>query len=130
MTKRDLVIYIAGPYRAATTWGIAENIQTAKRVALEVWRAGFVALCPHANTSLFDGELPDDAYRNGDLTLMERCDAVLLLDGWERSSGTREEVRTAKRMGLPVFESLYHLGWWADERVMTPKTDSGTQKVG
>jgi hypothetical protein len=49
------------------------------------------------------GAAPDEVWLEGDLELMRRCDAVLLVPGWKQSSGTVAEVTEARRMGLPVF---------------------------
>lgn len=110
------VVYIAGPYRATTERGVAENIRRAGDAALSVWKAGMVALCPHMNTAFFGGACADEVWLLGDLELMRRCDAVLLVEGWERSSGTKAEVNLAKREGTPVFERLVDLKNWADGR--------------
>jgi hypothetical protein len=63
------VIYIADPYRADTERGIIENIRAAEAVAIKVWEAGYVALCPHMNTRLFGGILPDEVWLKGALEL-------------------------------------------------------------
>lgn len=111
--SKQLVIYIAGPYRAETERGVVLNIRKAEDLALEVWRRGHAVLCPHKNTALLGGACPDETWLRGDITLMLRCDAVLLVEGWERSSGTRAEVDAARAAGLPVFEALDELEAWA-----------------
>ncbi len=37
---RKVVAYVAGPYRAETVNGIVENIQRARKAAVELWRMG------------------------------------------------------------------------------------------
>lgn len=106
MDKKDrpmLVAYVAGPYRASTTWKINQNIERAKKVALEVWKMGYVAICPHANTGLFDGEMPDKTWLDGDLELLRRSDFVVLVPGWETSEGTKIEADLSSRLGKPVY---------------------------
>jgi hypothetical protein len=103
------VIYIAGPYRADTERGIIENIRKAEAVAIEVWKAGYVALCPHMNTRLFGGICPDEVWLEGTLELMSRCDGVFLVPGWETSSGTIAEIQEAKNMDIPVFINVEEL---------------------
>lgn len=105
------VIYVAGPYRGPNAWAIAQNIRRAEELALDVWRLGAVALCPHLNSMHFDGVLPDETWLNGDLELMSRCDAVILAPGWHASSGAQAEVQQA-RGRIPVFECLGNLAWW------------------
>lgn len=97
------VIYIAGPFRAPTAWGIAENVRRAERAALEVAKLGAMPLCPHANTAHFQGECTDQFWLDGTMELLRRCDAVLTVEGWLASSWARAEVEEALRLGKPVF---------------------------
>jgi len=106
------VVYIAGPYRAPNAWEIEENIRRAERLALEVWKLGAAALCPHTNTRFFQGAADDAVWLDGDLELLKRCDAVLLVPGWHKSTGARAEVRVAESRGLPVFASVDDLEGW------------------
>jgi hypothetical protein len=97
------VVYIAGPYRAPTPRRILANIWTAQEAALAVWRAGGVAICPHANTALFDGEADDAVWLAGDLELLRRSDAVLMCGAWGESEGATAEHAFAYELGLPIF---------------------------
>ena len=106
------VVYIAGPYRGANAWVIEQNIRRAESLALAVWRSGAAALCPHTNTRFFQGAADDAVWLNGDLELLRRCDAVLLVEGWERSSGAQHERILAQELDLPVFDDLLYLQQW------------------
>lgn len=103
------LVYIAGPFRAANNWGREANIRRAEALALEVWRAGYAALCPHCNTRFFDGAAPDRVWLAGDLEMLIRCDALLTTADWERSSGAKAEVIRAQQVGIPVFHTLEDL---------------------
>ena len=100
------VVYIAGPFRAPSAWEIEQNIRRAEALALEVWRAGITAICPHTNTRFYQGAAPDEVWLEGDLEILRRCDAVLLTEGWDESAGTLAEVAEAKRGKIPVFMEL------------------------
>lgn len=100
------VIYIAGPYRASTERGIIENIRKAEAVAIKVWQAGHVALCPHMNTRLFGGLCPDEVWLKGDLELLRRCDGMVLVSGWECSQGVLAEIRLAEKIGISVYNCV------------------------
>lgn len=102
------IIYTAGPYRAPTEWGVTENIRTAERYAIELWKQGWVVICPHKNTACFGGCLPDDTWLMGDLEILKRCDAIFMLPGWENSEGARVEHTVAHDLGLKTF---YHHEW-------------------
>jgi hypothetical protein len=108
------VVYIAGRYRAPTPWQVLGNVRLAQEAALAVWKLGAVALCPHSNTGLFDGEMDDQVWLTGDLELLRRCDAVYLIAGWRESSGAQNEYRVAVELGLPIFEVLPRLQRWVD----------------
>lgn len=98
------VVYIAGKYRAPTPWGVEQNIQAAEAVAAKVIQAGHMPLTPHKNTAHMEGLADDAFFLAGTMELLRRCDAVLLVSGWERSVGARAEVVEANRLGLPVFD--------------------------
>jgi nucleoside 2-deoxyribosyltransferase len=106
------VCYIAGPFRAATPWLVEQNVRAAEALALEVWRLGAAAVCPHANTRFMDKAAPDDVFLRGDLAILERCDALLTLDAWQQSRGARDEVTHAVARGIPVFHALSELAAW------------------
>lgn len=116
------LVYIAGPFRAESNWGVQQNVRRAEELALEATLRGAQAgvrimpVCPHKNTSNFHGYRPDlltdDFWLAGTLELMRRCDAVLLTKGWRKSTGTRAEVKEARRLGIPVFERIVNLVAW------------------
>jgi nucleoside 2-deoxyribosyltransferase len=106
------LVYTAGKFRDDHAFAIAENIRAAERLALEVWRLGAVAVNPLANTAHFQGALPDEVWLTGDLALLERCDALITVDNWERSRGARDEVTHAVARGIPVFHALSELAAW------------------
>ena len=107
-----IVVYIAGPFRGPNAWAIEQNIRRAEELALAVWRSGMAALCPHTNTRFFQGASDDDVWLQGDLELLLRCDAVLLVPGWERSQGAMAERARAIEGDIPVFEDLDRLQEW------------------
>jgi hypothetical protein len=106
------VVYVAGPYRGDGEWQVVQNIRKAEKLALEIWKAGAVAICPHKNTALFGGTLPDETWLRGDLELVRRSDAVCCTPDWERSEGARGEVKLARDLGIPVFATLQEVKDW------------------
>ena len=84
----------------------------AMAVALEIWRMGAVALCPHANTMFFQSAADDSVWLDGDIELLNRCDAVVMTPDWERSAGARAERDHAVAEGIPVFYDLAALRAW------------------
>lgn len=101
-----IVVYLAGPYTADTPEGIAANIAVARKVAIELWEKGFAVICPHLNTAHFEVDCQCEYldYVNGDLAIVERVDAVVLLPGWRSSPGARVECDVAHMRGIEVTE--------------------------
>jgi hypothetical protein len=117
------LVYVAGPFRSmnqngkSNAWGVQSNIMAAMKLALEVWKLGHAALCPHANTMFFqdaDG-CADEVWLDGDLEMLSRCDAMILTPDWEKSSGARRERLEAINQGKPVFYNIEELGVWLAE---------------
>lgn len=104
------IVYVAGPYRGNGERSVWENIERAATVALEYWRLGNAVICPHKNTGMFGGAVPDHVWLDGDLEFL-RCIAkhddgtlMVLCPGWRTSSGTLAEKAEAERLGIPVIE--------------------------
>lgn len=114
------VVYIAGPFRAATLWDLAEHVRAAERVALRVARAGAMTLCPHSNTWLFHGQLNEEFWLEGTRELLRRSDAGVFIPGWTNSHGSRTEWADAEERNQPRFdlelEDHPTRGWAAFER--------------
>lgn len=101
-------VYCAGPYRSRSRDGVDLNIQAARAVGLLVCRKGWAPIIPHSNTSHLDLAAPDIAdefWLAATMELMRRCDAVVLVPGWERSTGTLAEIREADRLHLPIYKT-------------------------
>lgn len=97
------VAYIAGPYRATTIYGVVENIRRAEGVSLKYWAMGYAVICPHKNTALMDGLLPDACWLNGCLELLRRADVVVMMEGWLNSKGASAEYAEAIRLGKEII---------------------------
>ena len=110
------VVYVGGPYSAPDQWAVESNVRKAEALALAVWRLGAVPICPHTMTRFYDGTLPRATWLQGDLELLHRSDALVLVPGWEESAGTRAEIDAAARLGLPIFENLDTLVRWLEEQ--------------
>ncbi len=106
------VVYIAGPFRGPTAWDIERNVRRAEELAFEVFKLGAMPLTPHANTRFFHGQGPDAFWLDGTLELLRRCDALITVDDWARSSGARGEVSDASARGIPVFHNVPDLAAW------------------
>ncbi len=111
------LLYCAGRYRAPTREAVAANIAAARAVGVYAASLGWYPCIPHVNTGHFEDNLPelgDDFWLAGTLELMSRCDAVVLVDGWETSLGAAGEIQKADALMLPVYRGT-HLLPSADE---------------
>lgn len=100
------VLYISGPYFSADhIHGTEGNILNASKIALEAWRKGWAVICPHKNTAGFHHatEIPHQVWLDGDLAILLRCDAILMIPGYNRSTGARMELDVAETTGIPVY---------------------------
>lgn len=121
LQKSREVVYIAGAYTAPTAAGIVANCNAAHALAKRVRAFGLVPFVPH--TGLAGGvtdlafarpfyDLPTLTWEEAMVDcreLLQRCDAVLMVEGWESSKGATEERELAKERGIPVFDSFTQL---------------------
>lgn len=102
------LIYVAGPYTAATHIEVERNVLNAKEAAIELLRRGWAVICPHTMTHTCEigTGLEPEVFYNSDFEILRRCDAIYMLPSWNYSSGSVAELEQAKRDGLKVFYSL------------------------
>lgn len=97
------IVYVAGPFRADTPWGVLTNVRRAEVVSKQLWDRGVFNICPHLLGANLDKSVPDRVMLAGTLEIARRCDALLLCMGWESSSGTLGEREAMRALGRPVF---------------------------
>lgn len=113
------IVYIAGPYAGPTHDGksyyeISRNILEAREWAKRVIEAGAFPFTPHLNSfhMELDVERSADWWREADLEMLRRCDAIFLMPGWEISKGARMEKQFAESIGLPIFYGMADVKEW------------------
>ena len=98
------IIYVAGPYRNQSESKVLDNVIAAKQVARRLWKNGWGVICPHMNSCLIDGsDIPEERFANGYLEILGRCDAIVLLEGWQRSIGSLAELTLALKLGIQIY---------------------------
>jgi hypothetical protein len=102
-------VYIAGPYRGKTSWEVENNIRNAENAGFDVALLGAVPVIPHTMYRHFNGTLEDDFWLRATLSLLKRCDAMLLIPGWRRSEGSLAEH---ENFAGPQFENPMDLKEW------------------
>jgi nucleoside 2-deoxyribosyltransferase len=97
------LVYIAGPFSGSTKEAVAANVAMAASFRLPIAMASGSPVCPHTMTSDLDGTMTYEFWIASTLSLLERCDAILMTPDWSRSSGARGEHGFALDNCLPVF---------------------------
>jgi hypothetical protein len=109
------VVYVAGPLRGKSGWEMELNIRRAESLALEVWKLGAAAICPHAMNRFYFGALGpmgDQAFLDGDFEIITRCDVILFTEDWMDSTGALMEHKVARKEGIPMVFDLDELEAW------------------
>jgi len=105
-------VYISGPYRANKKIGVSENIHNARKVGYKVADLGAFPIVPHNMALGFEDDIHDDFWLDGLLDLVIKCDAVVMVEGWQQSDGSIKEMEVALRNKIPVFDDLFKLREW------------------
>lgn len=101
------VVYVSRSYTGDGTDVTLKNIAFAGKVARSLWDLGYAVICPYKNTAGFeqihDPEIPYNQFLAGDIAILRRCDAIVMLPGWEGSPGARQEFLEAGVAKIPIF---------------------------
>ena len=106
------VVYIAGPYSGKTTEETAGHVAAAEEMAKKLLLAGYAPLIPHRINATWQGHEHFKDFTTHDwlerlcFPLMKKCDAMVMLAGWECSIGAVIERQNAIELGIPVFYSM------------------------
>ena len=118
-------IYVAG---AITPTGpghpvieFLNNQRRGIRTAVDLLLRGYAPYCPFLDNlywlTLREGEeIPPSTIYEVSLAMLEMCDALLLVPGWERSEGTRNELERARQLDIPIFHNQQALDAYFDGR--------------
>lgn len=104
-------VYVAGAYSGTHVLDILENIRKGINLSKDVLLMGHSPFCPWADF-LFDLVLKDkeviglDRYYKYSIDWLEVSHCMLLVNGWEKSEGTKNEIIKAHEWSIPVFETL------------------------
>lgn len=101
-----MLIYVAGKYSGNTRNEVNLNIDAAIKIAGRLWKMGHAVICPHANSAHFDDVFPEvtwEQYIAGDLNMIARVDAMVMVPGWEESNGARTEWEYALQLDIPIY---------------------------
>lgn len=111
------LIFICGPYTAATHLEREGNILRAREAGAKVAALGAYPFIPHSNTAHLDAppEYGEALFYDGCLELLRRSDALFMLEGWERAAGAVREREEALMLEIPVFTKFDYLRQWVEQ---------------
>ena len=117
-----MITYVAGPYSCDGAPDLFVNMRRGTRACAELIMDGIDAFCPWADWILWmtlrDGEnICKERIYAYSMAFLEVSDAVYVLSGWERSTGTKKEIIRAKERGIPVFYTREDLMEWVRKEV-------------
>ena len=90
-------VYISGPITGVEDY--REKFKTAEE---KMRAAGYEVINPAELGEVFP-DLKYEEYVKLDFALIDMCDAILILEGWEHSKGTDREYHYAKAKGMKVM---------------------------
>ena len=112
--KKVKRVYVAGPYSADNVISVLNNMREGMRLSTKVLLAGYAPFCPWIDHHFClmlrnDEELTVEDYYKYSMAWLDVSDAVLLLPGWETSTGTLAEIERAKELNIPVYYDFEEL---------------------
>jgi hypothetical protein len=112
------IVYVAGPFSGPTRKQVEANIKNATKAGLEIAELGLMPLIPHANTSHPKfAQLQNYAFWiEGTQKLLEMCNAIYLIQGWESSTGARLEHEFAIEHDIERLYNYTDLETYAGEQ--------------
>ena len=90
-------VYISGPIA-----GVENYKEKFSEAAGRMQAAGHEVINPAELNDIFPF-MEYEEFMKIDFALLEMCDAILILEGWEHSKGTEREYHYAKAKGIKVM---------------------------
>lgn len=90
------------------------NVREMVKYALDAFLAGFDPFVPAFDWLFWivaeEGQhITEPMIKRYSKNWLAVCDAIVLTPGWQKSPGTLAEIKLAKELDIPVFESLDYL---------------------
>lgn len=122
-TRRSFRIYIGGPIQGENLLHSLRNIDNGESWQAKLFQLGFSPFPVFSDFSFLMRVRPvpniQDIY-NYSLQWLKVADAMLVIEGWEKSTGCRAEMAEAERSGVPIFHDVVELCAWADKQIIPP----------
>ena len=117
--EKKLKVYLAGKLNAEAV-GYNNNRSKMMHCAINLHNLGYSVFVPCLveQLALVDTKdwIYDDYFLNSQPWL-EASDVIYLVPGWQGSKGTEEEIESAIKLNIPIFEDILTLNTWRKQLV-------------
>jgi hypothetical protein len=113
--EETMKVYISGPITGYPD--LNRDAFTAAAAALKAH--GFEPLNPHDCVPNSDTATWEECLRADIAALVQECDGIALIEGWQESRGSKLEVH----IGMALHMKVQPIQSWLDEEVYDPRID-------
>lgn len=102
--RKKKLIYVAGALNADACTYI-QNLHRMIKYDNKIRAIGFSTFCPGYDIlgGLLAGNWEYENYFKNNQAILERCDGMFLVPGWNSSKGTAKEIDGANKLEIPIF---------------------------
>ena len=96
--KKKKKVYISGPIT-----GTKDYMSRFSTAHLSLARQGYSVVNPAMVNAMLPEDTTYDEYMAMSFAMLDMCDSVYMLDGWENSKGAKMEFERAKEKGMNIY---------------------------
>lgn len=96
--KKRKKVYISGPIT-----GTKDYMSRFSTAHLSLARQGYSVVNPAMVNAMLPEDTTYDEYMAMSFAMLDMCDSVYMLDGWEKSKGAKMEYERALKNGLNII---------------------------
>lgn len=95
--------FISSAYSGGSISEEEINVSKARLIVGVALKFGWVPVCPNVYWHSFADMQDYEFWLEASISLLKTCDVLVLVPGWENSSGVKKEIELAKDLGIPVI---------------------------
>lgn len=115
--RRDVRVYVAGPIQGPDLIHALANLEYGQKRTAEIFQLGFSPFPVFSDFAFVQKVRPVPNIRSiyeYSLAWLLVADAMLVIEGWEKSTGCRQELKVAQEHGIKICFDTHELCAWAD----------------